>query len=124
MPRALAAERDLEAARHERRRRLALLLDERREIAPERLVELPLLHLGEVHPYPAHGLVEALPHQARGRLQVLRLELLDPELGRDAGEEAVEGVVRDAAALLRVGLGVNRLRIEEPLDEPGRGAVG
>src|SRR5262249_62137287 len=42
-------EGDLEAARDERQLRLALLLDERPEVAPERLVELAQLHLCQVH---------------------------------------------------------------------------
>ena len=116
--------RDLEAPRHERRRRLALLLDERCEVAPERLVELALLHLGEIHPHAGERVVEAAAHKAGRGFDMLRLELLDPELGGDAREEPVESLMGDAAALLRVGLGVDRLRIDEALDEPGRGAIG
>ena len=82
------------------------------------------MHLGQVHAHAGDRVVEAAAHQPGRRLDVLWLELLDPELGRDAREEAVERLVSDAAALLRIGLGVDRLRIEEPFDEPGRGAVG
>ena len=53
-----------------------------------------------------------------------RLELLDAELRRHAREEAVQRCVRHRAALHRVRLRVDRPRGEEPLEEPGGGAVG
>ena len=46
------------------------------------------------------------------------------ELLRQAGEEAVERGVRDRAAQLRVDLGVDRPRVDDAVDEPGRRAVG
>ena len=122
--RPLVPERDLEPARHEREAGLALLLDDRLEVAPQRLVELAQLHLGELHPHAADRLVEALPHQPLRVVDVARLELLDAELRRHAREEAVQRRVRHRAALHRVGLGVDRPRGEEALDEPGGGAVG
>ncbi len=81
---AFATERDLEPPRYERRRGPALLLDERPEVAPQRLVELPLLHLGQIHAHARERVVEAAAHQPGRRLNVLRLEPLHPELGRDA----------------------------------------
>src|SRR5207237_1156611 len=46
------------------------------------------------------------------------------ELLRQAGVELVERLVRDLAAQHRVGLGVDRLRVDDALEEPGRRAVG
>src|SRR5207247_2645297 len=121
--RAVAPEGDLEPPRHERELGLTLVLDERLEIAPERLIELTELHLGQIHPDARDRLVEALAHQPLRVLDVLRRELLDAELFGDPHEEAVERRVRDRAALHRVRLGVDRLRREEALHEPGGGAV-
>src|SRR6185437_13802111 len=62
-------------------------------------------------------------HETDGRLDVGLVERLDSELARQPGEELVEGRVRDRSAQLRIDLGVDRLRVEETLDEPGRRAV-
>ena len=48
---AVVPERDLEAPRLERQLRRALVLDERIEVPPQRLVELARLHLGQIHPH-------------------------------------------------------------------------
>src|SRR5207247_7023342 len=54
----------------------------------------------------------------------LRLDAVRSELLRQPGEETAQRGVRDAALELRVDLGVDRLRVEIPLDEPGGRAVG
>ena len=58
------------------------------------------------------------------RSSVRLVEALDAELLRDAAEELVQCVVRDRAAQLRVDLGVDRPRVEQPVDEPRGRAVG
>ena len=47
--RALVAERDFEAARHERKLAHTLLVHDRFEVAPQRRVELARLHVGHLH---------------------------------------------------------------------------
>src|ERR687888_1474954 len=51
--RALGAERDLEPARDERELRARLVADELLEVAPERLLELGRLEVGQLEPHPA-----------------------------------------------------------------------
>src|SRR5262245_2690529 len=121
---ALAAEQHLEPARDERQLRLALDAHHGLEIAPERRVELTRLHLGHVHAHALHGLVEAGAHQPHRFLDHAVVETLDPELLRQAREELVQSAVRDGSAQLRIDLRVDRARIEQALDEPGRRAVG
>ena len=122
--RALRAERDLEPPGHERQRLLRFGADERLEVAPQRLVELAALHVGHVHAHARERIVEAGAHEAHRVLHALRLDPIGAELLRQPGEEAVQRRVRDAAAELGVDLGVDRLRIEEALDEPRGRAVG
>ena len=122
--RTLAAEEHLETPRHERELRLALRADDGLEVAPQRRVELPRLHLRHVHAYALQRLLEAGAHQAHRIVENAFVELLDAELLRHPREELVERVVRDGAAQLRVHLRVDRARTEEALDEPGRRAVG
>src|SRR5205823_12591569 len=96
--RPVAAERDLEPARDEGQAGLALLFDDRLEVAPQRLIELAQLHVRELHPHAAECLVEALPHQPLRIVNVAGLELLDPELRRYAREEAGQRRARHRAA--------------------------
>ena len=71
--RAVGAERDLEAPRQKLQRRRGLVAHEPFEIAPEALVELGLLQLGELEPdAAAQRVVEAAAQEADGRLDVLR----------------------------------------------------
>src|SRR4051794_24301107 len=122
--RALAAERDLEPPRHELELRHGLRADERLEIAPESLVELLPLELRQLHAHAVHRRVEAAPKERQRAVELRLVQLLHAELLRDAAEELVQRVVCDRAAQLRVGLGVDRVRVEQPLDEPRRRAVG
>src|SRR5439155_3672592 len=94
------------------------------EIAPERLVELLPLELRHLHPHAVHRRVEAAPEERQRAVELRLVELLDAELLRDAAEELVQRVVRHGTAELRVGLRVDRVRVEQPLDEPRRGAIG
>src|SRR5437764_806207 len=76
---ALAAEGDLEPPRHELPFAAGLLVHERLEIAPKRLVELKRLHLGHLHAHAAERLAEASAHQAHGVVLDPVVELLDAE---------------------------------------------
>src|SRR5947209_7425825 len=122
--RAFAAECDLEPPRHELSLAAGLLVHERLEVAPERLIELARLHLGHLHPHAAECLAEARAHQSHGVVLDTLVEFLDAELLREAREELEQRAVGDGAAQLRIDLGVDRLRIDEPVDEPCRRAVG
>ena len=120
---ALATERDLEAAGNEPQLACALLVHRRLEIAPQRLVELAGLHLGHLHPDALQRLVEAGAHEAHRTVLDAVVQLLDAELLGQPREELEERAVRDRAAQLRIHLRVDRLRVEEALEEPGRRAV-
>ena len=122
--RALAAERHLEALRDERELRRSLRAHERLEVAPERLVELLALQLGQLHAHAVHRLVEAAAQERQRAVELRLVEPLDAELLRDAAEELVQRAVRDRAAQLRVDVRVDRPRIEQPVDEPRGRAVG
>ncbi len=82
----------------------------------------------EVSQVEAHAggkcVVETAPHQLEGGLQVFRRDALRVKLPWERGVEAVERRVHDLAAKDGVRLGVDRLRVDHPLDEPGGGAVG
>src|SRR5581483_343909 len=99
----------LEPARHELRAARTLLVHERLEIAPERLVELACLHLGHLHAHAADCLVEACAHEPDGVVLDALVELLDAELLGQAVEELEERAVRDGAAKLGIDFGSSSL---------------
>ena len=68
---------------------------------------------------PFTAVVEAAPQERQRAVERRLVQPLDAELFRDAAEELVQRVVRDRAAQLRVGLRVDRVRVEQPFDEPG-----
>src|SRR5439155_14243939 len=96
--RALGAERDLEAARHQLQLRGGLVAQERLEIAQQALFELAPLQIGQLHPNPRHRLREALAQELERLVELFRPELLDAEPLRDAHKELVQRAVRDLAA--------------------------
>ena len=67
--------------------------------------------------------VERTPDEVEGALEVLGGDTVRAELLRHDGVEAAEGRVYDLPAEQRIGLGVDLLRIDHTVDEPGRGAV-
>src|SRR5262249_23694217 len=91
---ALAAERDLVARWDERKLRRGLRAPERLEVAPERLVELLPLQLGELHPHALQGLVEAAAEERQSALELRLVEALDAELLRNPAEKPVQRGVR------------------------------
>ncbi len=122
---ALAAEQDLEAARDELQRRLRLLVDDRLEVAPQRLVELARLHLGHLHPHALDRLVEAGAHQPRrivGDAAASSFSTPSSFGSRVKNLNSAECATdpRSFASTSRV----DRARIEEPVDEPRGRAVG
>ena len=81
--RAVGAEPDLEAARQELDRRLGLVLEEALQVAPEALVELRLLEVGQLEAdTAAHRVVEALAQEAARTLEVLRRDAVVADLLR------------------------------------------
>src|SRR5579864_1331975 len=121
---ALAAKEHFEPPRDELELASALLVHECLQVTPQRLVELPRLHLRHLHAHAADRLVEARAHEPNGAVLDALVELLDAELLRKAREELEQRAVRDGAAQLRIDLGVDRARIDETVDEPRRRAVG
>ena len=122
--RALGAERDLEAPRHERALVLGLGSNERLEVAPELPHELAPLELGEFLPHPGHRLLETAVDEAHGVVDVPRLDALRAQLLRKPRVEAVEHRVRERSAEARVHLCVDLLRRDDALEEPDGRAGG
>src|ERR687891_490533 len=121
---ALGAEGDLEAARDERRLRLGLGADEALEVAAEPAVQLAPVELRELLADSVERIVQAPTEEADGVLDVAGLHALRAELLRKAAEEPAQSGVRERAPELRVHLGVDLLRRDDPLEEPDRGARG
>ena len=122
--RAVGAEADLEPPRQERERRLRLGADEALEVAAEALAQLGRLDLAELEPHAEPSALSR--HRSRNSSAGSRVSGVTrslAELLRQAGVEGVERLVGDLAAQQRVGLGVDRLRVDDPLEEPGRRAV-
>ena len=121
---ALGAERDLEAPRQERAVALRLGVHEGLQVTEQAVLELAPLQPGHLHPDAGEGVAETAPHEREGRVEVRGLDAVGADLLRQAGEEPEERLVRDPALQLRVDLGIDRLRVEQAVDEPRRGAVG
>ena len=122
--RPLRPERNLEPARDELELRGRFVAHEGFEIAEQALLELAPLEVGQLHPDPGHRLREALAQELERPVELLRTQLLDPELLRQTGEELVQRRVCDLAAQARVDLLVDRARADDAVDEPDRRAVG
>src|SRR5918994_604627 len=122
--RALHSERDLELTWLERRVTFRLRTNQALEVARERLLELLPLHLDHLEPDTAERLLETVPHEAHRILDLLRTNPVAAEHLRKALKELEECAVGDRAAQSRIDLRVDRLRVDQPVDEPGRGAVG
>jgi hypothetical protein len=115
--RAVGAEADLEAAREQLQRRLRLVADEALEIAPQALLQLGRLQLGQLEPHAtAQRVVETAPEEADGLLEVLRRHAVVADLLREARVELVQRAVRDGAAQHRVRFRIDRLRRHDPLE--------
>src|SRR5436305_7952851 len=84
---ALAAERDLEPARNELPLAPGLLVHERLEVPPERLVELARLHFRHLHAHTAQCLAQTRAHEPHGVVLDALVELLDAELLGQTREE-------------------------------------
>ena len=83
------------------------------EVAPEALLELAALEVGELEPDAAlDRLGQALAEEDERVVEPLRVDPLDAEPLRQPGEELVERLVGDRAAQPRVDLGVDRARVE------------
>ena len=124
--RAVGAEGDLEAPRNERQLRLCLAAGELLEVAPQALLELVSLHLGQLEPsvdVAGESVVEALPQEGERLVEAVGLDPLRLQSLRQAREEPVERLVRNGAAQSRVDLAVDRAWVDETLDEPDRGAL-
>src|SRR5439155_18589782 len=101
-----------------------LLADEALEVAPQGLLELGALQLGELDADAgAQRLVQAAAEERERRVERGRLDPLRSDLLRQAGVEAVQRRVRDLPSQHRVGLGVDRLRRDLALEQPCRRAV-
>ena len=85
--------------------------------------ELALLQLGQVHAHTVDRVVEAAPQERDRSLELVGPDLLDAQLLRQPGVEAVERLVRDRAAHARIDLTIHRLRIDHAVEEPHRRAV-
>ena len=96
--RPLRPERHLEPARDELELRGRFVAHEGFEIAEQALLELAPLEVGQLHPDPGHRLREALAQELERPVELLRTQLLDPELLRQTGEELVQRRVCDLAA--------------------------
>ena len=115
---------DLEAPRGECQLGVRLVVQEALEIAPEPLAQLGRLDIAELEPHSrAEGVVQALLEEAQPLLERLRDDPVGAELLRQPGVERVERLVGDRPAQHRVGLGVDRLRADHALEQPGRRAV-
>src|SRR4029453_3429821 len=121
--RTLAAERHLEPLRDEPNLRRGLRARERFEIAPQRLIELLPLQLGQLHAHAVYGLVETAAQERQRAIEVSLVEALDAEFLGDAAEELVQRAVRDRTSQLRIDVRVDRPRIKQSVDEPGGRAV-
>src|SRR5581483_8820870 len=122
----LRPERDLEAPRDERQRRLRLRPDDGLEVAPQPLLELAALEVGQLEPglRPARDRIrQALAQEVERLVELLRRHALAAQPLRQAGEEPEQRLVRDRPAHARVDLRVHRLRVEQALDEPDRRAA-
>ena len=123
--RALRSEGDFEPTRDESHLRRGLVAEESFEIRAQGVPELGRLQLGEIEPYS--GLergVETAMHERGRRLEILGRDALGVELSREHRVEAMQCRVEHLAAKHRVGLGVDSLGIDHPLEEPRRRAVG
>jgi hypothetical protein len=121
---AVAAERDLEAPRQHGRVGARLLAGEPLEVAPEALAELRGVDLAELEPNTAaQCLVDAALEEPERGVEVAGVDPLAAELLRQPAVERIKRLVGNLAAHERVGLGVDRLRVDDALEEPGRGAV-
>ena len=106
-------------------RRTRLVAHEALEVAPETLLELGLLQLGQLEAdTAAQRVVEAAAEEADGALDVLGRDAVVPELLRQSGVELVQGAVRDRPAQHRIDDCVDRLRRHDALEQPRGGAVG
>src|SRR5439155_3779548 len=112
------------AARDERELRRGVLAYERLEVAPQPVLELAALQRLQLHPHSAQRFVEAAAEECDRVVEVVRVDTLDAELLRETRVEAEERLMRDAAAQARIDLRVDRARIDHPVEEPHRGAVG
>src|SRR4029453_843674 len=120
----LAAKGDLEVTRLERGVGRGLDTNESFEVARQRLFQLAALQLRHLQPNAAEGPLEALTHEVDRILHLLGPDAVAPENLGEAGEELEERAVGDRAAELRVDFRIDRPRVQHPIDEPGRGAVG
>ena len=121
--RALRAEGHLEPARDERQLRHGLVTHELLQIAAQALLELPALELGHLHPDARERPLEALVQERERLVQPRLLDAIAADRLRQPTEEAVERRVRDRPTEHRVDLAVDLLRVDQPLEEPGGGAV-
>ena len=94
------------------------------EVAAQALAELGRLDRAKVEPDTgAESLVEAALEECNCGLHGLGTDPLDPEFLREPRVERVESLVSDLAAQKGVRFRVDRLRVDDPLEQPGGGTV-